>query len=123
MSNWYDGKTLIQVATVCGDVAALDNDDIEVSEGTGVSALASDTVALESEAEAALGNPPPVAADAVIWREVLNAYINAAGDSTDSGLVADSGLVRAVRMADDARWGWAPSTGSLLGCLNVSGQP
>jgi hypothetical protein len=60
-------------------------------------------------------NPPPVAADAAIWKTVLNAYSNAVGGPTNSGLVA------AARSAKHAAWRWTPSFGgTLLVCVNVS---
>jgi hypothetical protein len=69
---------------------------------------------LQKDVASALGDPPPVARDAAIWRKVLNAYSNAAGGSTNAGLVA------AVREADHAAWRWTPSSGTLLSCLNTN---
>jgi len=114
MSNWYSGTTVAKAANVCGDVYKLYFDNVSVNSGTGVSSLQADTLRLQSDAAAALADPPPVRADAVIWKRVLTAFSNSAGDPTNSGLVA------AVRMAERAAWGWTPHPGTLLVCLNVS---
>jgi hypothetical protein len=71
MGRWYDGTTVTQVASVCGDVYKLYSDNVSVNSGTGVSSLQADTTKLQADVAIALGNPPPVAADAVIWKRVL----------------------------------------------------
>jgi hypothetical protein len=115
MRRWYSGTTVTQVANICGDVYKLYSDNVSVNSGTGVSSLQADTVRLQTDVATALGNPPPVRADAVIWIRVLNAYSNAAGGPDNSGLVA------AVRSAKNAAWNWTPPVGgTLLVCLNVS---
>ena len=115
MNRWYSGATVVQAANVCGDVSQVYSDNVAVNSGSGSSSLEGDITKLQTDAAAALSNPPPVAADAVIWRRVLNAYSNAAGGPTNSGLVA------AVRSAKNAAWTWTPSFGgTLLVCLNVN---
>ena len=115
MSRWYSGATVVQAANVCGDVYRVYSDNVAVNSGTGSSSLEGDITTLQTDVAAALSNPPPVAADAVIWKRVLNAYSNTAGDGTNSGLVA------AVRSAQNAAWTWTPSFGgTLLVCLNVN---
>jgi len=115
MNRWYSGATVVQAANVCGDVYRVDSDNVAVNSGSGSSSLEGDITTLQTDVAAALSNPPPVAADAVIWKRVLNAYSNAAGDGTNSGLVA------AVRSAQNAAWTWTPSFGgTLLVCLNVN---
>jgi hypothetical protein len=114
MNKWYSGVTVIQAANVCGDVYRVYFDNVAVNSGSGSSSLQGDITRLQADVVAAEGNPPPVAADAVIWKRVLNAYSNAAGGPTNSGLVA------AVRSAEHAPWRWTPSFGgTLLVCLNV----
>lgn len=115
MRRWYSGATVNQVANVCADVYRVYFDNVAVNSGSGSSSLETDITRLQADITTALGNPPPVAPDAVIWKRVLTAYSNAAGDPTNSGLVA------AVRSAKDAAWTWTPSVGgTLLVCLNVS---
>jgi hypothetical protein len=115
MRRWYSGMTVTQVANICGDVYKVYSDNVSINSGTPSSSLQADITGLQSDVATALGNPPPVAADAVIWKRVLTAYSNAAGESTNSGLVA------VVRSANSAAWGWTPSFGgTLLVCLNVS---
>jgi len=114
MRSWYTGQTVTETANVCGDVSQLFMAGNQVSSGTGSSSLESDITRLQDDVAIAIGNPPPVAADARIWHRVLNAYSNAAGDPTSSGLVAAS------RSASKAAWHWTPSFGgALLVCLNV----
>jgi hypothetical protein len=118
MNAWYSGATVNQVASVCGDVFRVYSDNNAVNSGTGSSSLQGDITRLQTDVAAALGNPPPVSRDAVIWERVLNAYSNAAGDPTNAGLVA------AVRRADRAAWRWTPSFGgTLLSCLNTTANP
>jgi hypothetical protein len=115
MNNWYTGETVAHAANVCGDVNRLFLDDASVNSGTGVSSLQADITSLQDDVATALADPPPVERDARIWRRVLNAYGNAAGDPTSSGLVA------AARSAKDAPWRWTPSFGgTLLTCINVN---
>jgi hypothetical protein len=115
MNRWYSGATVVQAANVCGDVSRVYSDNVAVNSGSGSSSLEGDITKLQTDVATALGDPPPVAADAVIWKRVLNAYSNAAGGPTNSGLVA------AVRSAKNAAWTWTPSFGgTLLVCLNVS---
>ena len=115
MNRWYRGTTVVQAANVCGDVYRVHFDNVAVNSGSGSSSLEGDITKLQADVATALSNPPPVAADAVIWKTVLNAYSNAAGGPTNSGLVA------AVRSAKNAAWTWTPSFGgTLLVCLNVS---
>jgi hypothetical protein len=117
MNAWYSGATVSQAANVCGAVYRVYADDNAVNSGTGSSNLQGDITSLQTDVATALGNPPPVHRDAVIWKRVLNAYDNAAGDATSAGLVA------AVREADHAAWRWAPSTGTLLSCINATANP
>jgi len=114
MNTWYNGATVVQVGNVCGDVYRVYSDNVAINSGTGSSSLQGDITKLQKDIAIALGNPPPVARDAAIWRKVLNAYSNAAGDPTSAGLVA------AVREADHAAWRWTPSSGMLLSCLNTN---
>lgn len=114
MNTWYQGATVVQAASVCGDVYKVYSDDNAVNSGTGSSNLQADITSLQADVATALGNPPPVARDAAIWKAVLNAYGNAVGDATSAGLVA------AVREADHAAWGWSPSSGTLLSCLDTN---
>ncbi len=115
MLRWYLGKTEVQVGNICGDVYKVYSDNVSINSGTPSSSLQGDITRLQSDVAAALGNPPPVAADAVIWKRVLTAYSNSAGEPTNAGLVA------AVRSANGAAWGWTPFSGeTLLVCLNVS---
>jgi hypothetical protein len=115
MTRWYSGVTVTDAANVCGDVSRVYSDNVAVNSGTGSSSLQGDITKLQADAATALGNPPPVAADAVIWKRVLTEYSDAAGGPTNSGLVA------AVRSAEHAPWGWTPSFGgTLLVCLNVN---
>ena len=115
MNRWHSGATVVQAANVCGDVYRVYSDNVAVNSGTGSSSLEGDITKLQTDVATALGNPPPDATDAVIWKRVLNAYSNAAGGPTNSGLVA------AVRSAKNAAWTWTPSFGgTLLVCLNVS---
>jgi hypothetical protein len=115
MRSWYSGATVSQVANVCGDVNRLYLDNVAVNSGSGSSSLETDITTLQADIATALANPPPVAADAVIWKRVLTAYSNAAGGPDNSGLVA------AVRSAKNAAWNWTPPVGgTLLVCLNVS---
>jgi hypothetical protein len=118
MNAWYSGATVNQVANVCGDVSRVYSDNNAINSGTGSSNLQGDITKLQTDVATALGNPPPVHRDAVIWKRVLNAYSNAAGDPTNAGLVA------AVRSADRAAWRWTPSFGgTLLSCLNTTANP
>jgi hypothetical protein len=118
MNAWYSGATVNQVASVCGDVFRVYSDNNAINSGTGSSNLQSDIAKLQTGVAAALGNPPPVARDAAIWKRVLNAYSNAAGDPTNAGLVA------AARRADRAAWRWTPSFGgTLLSCLSTTANP
>jgi hypothetical protein len=115
MNKWYSGPAVTDAANVCGDVSRVYSDNVAVNEGTGSSSLAGDVTTLQTAVAAAEGNPPPVPADAVIWRRVLIEYSEAAGGPTNLGLVA------AVRSAEHAPWGWTPSFGgTLLVCLNVN---
>ena len=115
MNRWYSGATVIQAANVCGDVNEVWYDNVQVNSGTGSSRLTGDITRLQTDIATALGNPPPVAADARIWKRVLNAYSNAAGSGTNAGLFA------AARSAQHAAWGWKPSFGpTLLVCVNTS---
>lgn len=115
MNKWYSGATVIQVAHVCGDVSQVFSDDDAVSAGRGSSSLETDITRLHKDVATALDNPPPVAADAVIWKRILSAYSNAAGGPTSAGLVAAS------RRATHAPWAWTPSPGvTLLVCLSTS---
>ena len=115
MRRWYSGATVNQLANVCGDVNRVFLNNVAVNTGSGSSSLAADIIRLQEDIATALGNPPPVAADAVIWKRVLTAYSNTAGGPTNSGLVAAS------RSAKNAEWTWTPSFGgTLLVCLNVS---
>jgi hypothetical protein len=115
MNRWYDGATVVDAANVCGAVYRVYMDIVAVSSGTGSSSLEGDITSLQTAVAAALSRPPPVAADAVIWKRVLNAYNNAANDPTNSGFVA------AIRSASGAAWRWTPSFGgTLLVCLNAS---
>jgi hypothetical protein len=88
MNAWYSGSTVTQVANVCGDVYRVYFDNVAINSGTGSSNLQGDITKLQTDVVTALGNPPPVARDAAIWKGVLNAYSNAAGDPTNAGLVA-----------------------------------
>jgi len=115
MNRWYSGATVVQAASVCGDVSQVYSDNVAVNSGSGSASLEGDIARLQTDVAAAVGNPPPVAADAVIWKRVLTAYSNAAGGPTNSGLVA------AARSAENAAWTWTPSFGgTLLVCLNVN---
>jgi hypothetical protein len=115
MNAWYSGATVTQAASVCGDVSRVDSDDNAVNSGTGSASLQGDITRLQTDVATALGNPPPVHRDAVIWKRVLNAYSNASGDPTSAGLVA------AVREAQHAAWRWTPSFGgTLLSCLSTN---
>jgi hypothetical protein len=78
MNRWYSGVTVNQVANVCADVYRVYFDNVAVSEGNGSSHLTRDITDLQTDVATALSNPPPVAADAAIWKRVLNAYSNAA---------------------------------------------
>lgn len=118
MNTWYSGATVNQVASVCGDVLRVYSDNNAVNSGTGSSNLQGNITKLQTDVATALGNPPPVSRDAAIWKRVLNAYSNAAGDPTNAGLVA------AARRADRAAWRWTPSFGgTLLSCLNTTAAP
>ena len=115
MNRWCRGTTVVQAANVCGDVYQVYFDNVKVNSGSGSSSLEGDITKLQTDVATALSNPPPVAADARIWKRVLNAYSTAAGGPPNSGLVA------AVRSAKNAAWTWTPSVGgTLLVCLNVS---
>jgi hypothetical protein len=115
MNRWYSGGTVTQVANVCADVNQVWSDNVQVSSGTGSSRLTGDITKLQTDIGAALSDPPPVAADAAIWKGILNAYSNAAGGPTNAGLFA------AARSARHAVWKWTPSFGSMpLVCLNTS---
>jgi hypothetical protein len=112
MSKWYSGATVVQAANVCGDVYRVYMDNVAVNSGTGSSSLDGDITKLQTAVAAALANPPPVAADALIWRRVLHEYSNAANAPTNSE------FVEAVRTAKNAAWTWTPSFGgTLLVCL------
>jgi hypothetical protein len=114
MNRWYSGQTVVEAANVCGDVSQLFAADDQVNSGTGSSSLQSDITSLQTAVATALAVPPPVRADARIWRRILNAYSNAAGDATSSGLVVAS------RTAQHAAWGWAPPSGPLLACISTN---
>lgn len=114
MNAWYSGATVVQAANVCGAVNRVYSDNVAINSGTGSSSLQGDITKLQTDVATALGNPPPVARDRAIWKKVLNAYSNAAGDAANAGLVA------AVREADHAAWRWAPSSGAPLSCLNTN---
>jgi hypothetical protein len=114
MNRWYSGATVVQAANVCGDVYRVYSDNVAVNSGSGSSSLEADITSLQTDVATALGNPPPVAADAAIWKTVLNAYSNAAGGPTNSG------LVEAARSAKHAAWKWTPPGGPPLVCVNVS---
>lgn len=115
MNRWYSGATVVQAANVCRYVYLVDSDNVAVNSGSGSSNLETDITKLQTDIATALRNPPPDATDAAIWKRVLNAYSNAAGGPTNSGLVAAS------RSAKDAPWTWTPSFGgTLLVCLNTS---
>jgi hypothetical protein len=114
MRSWYSGRIVAAAASVCGDVAQLAAADDQVNSGSGSSSLQGDITRLQDDVATALANPPPVRADARIWRRVLNAYSNAAGGPTSSGLVAVS------RSAQHAASDWRPSSGPLLACFSTS---
>jgi hypothetical protein len=115
MNRWYSGATVIQLANVCADVNEVWSDTVQINSGTGSSRLNGDIIRLQTDIATALSNPPPVAADAAIWKKILNAYSNAAGSGTNAGLFA------AARSAQHAAWRWTPSFGpTLLVCVNTS---
>jgi hypothetical protein len=118
MNAWYSGATVTRVANVCGDVYRVYMDNVAINSGTGSSNLQGDITRLQTDVAAALSNPPPVARDAAIWKRVLSAYSNAAGDPTNAGLVA------VARSADRAAWRWTPSFGgTLLSCRDTAANP
>jgi hypothetical protein len=115
MNAWYSGATVTQAPNVCRDVYRIYFDNVAINSGAGSSSLQGDITKLQANVAAALSNPPPVARDAAVWKRVLNAYGDAAGDPTNSGLVA------VVRSAGRAAWRWTPSFGgTLLSCLSTN---
>ena len=115
MDAWYSGATVTHAANVCGDVSRVYSDNNAVNSGTGSSNLQGDITKLQTDVTVAVGNPPPVARDAAIWKRVLNAYSSVAGDPTNAGLVA------AVRSADTRRVGIDTTLRrTLLSCLDTN---
>jgi hypothetical protein len=66
-----NGATVVDAANVCGAVYRVYMNIVAVSSETGSSSLEGDITSLQTAVAAALSRPPPVAADAVIWKLVL----------------------------------------------------
>jgi hypothetical protein len=123
MNAWYSGATVVQVANVCGDVGQIQSAIGDANPGTPPN-WGNAFAQLPADVTTALGNPPPVHRDAVIWKRVLNAYSNAENGSGATIGATNQAIMRgfesAALMAQHARWRWTPSTGTLLVCFNTN---